>query len=156
MIDIVRDQHAGDVPDVILPIPVIGTLKTTNNVIGWIIPIAAALGAIALLLGIFTRPDRRDVLRGLGEFGLAMAVLDDRVRLPDPGPPVDRHRQRHLDAGDPAAGAAHGAGVIGTTAIFGLAGLALILASTSGGKRRQFSTPLSVARYRGGDNPGWS
>jgi hypothetical protein len=31
-----------------------------------------------------------------------------------------------------------------------------VLASTSGGKRRQFSTPLSVARYRGGDNPGWS
>ena len=29
------------------------------------------------------------------------------------------------------------------------------IASTSGGKRRQWSTPLSVARYRGGENPGW-
>jgi hypothetical protein len=45
--------------------------------------------------------------------------------------------------------------VLGSAAIFGLGGFALILASTSGGKRRQFSTPLSVTRYRG-DNPDWS
>ena len=35
-------------------------------------------------------------------------------------------------------------------------GVVLILGSMSGGKRRQWSTPLSVTRYRGGDNPGWS
>jgi hypothetical protein len=45
--------------------------------------------------------------------------------------------------------------VLGSAAIFALAGTALILASMTGGKRRQWSTPLSVARYRGGDNPGW-
>jgi len=31
----------------------------------------------------------------------------------------------------------------------------LLHETLSGGKRRQWSTPLSVARYRGGDNPGW-
>jgi Ni,Fe-hydrogenase I cytochrome b subunit len=46
--------------------------------------------------------------------------------------------------------------LLGAVIIFALVGAALILASTSGGKRRQFSTPLSVTRYRGGDNPGWS
>jgi hypothetical protein len=45
--------------------------------------------------------------------------------------------------------------VLGSAAIFGLGGAALILASTSGGKRRQFSTPLSVGRYRG-DSADWS
>jgi hypothetical protein len=45
--------------------------------------------------------------------------------------------------------------VFGATAIFTVAGAALIVASMSGGKRRQFSTPLSVTRYRGGENPGW-
>ena len=56
MIDIVRDQRAADVATVTLPIPVIGTLKTTRTTIGWLIIVAAGIGAIALLLGIATRP----------------------------------------------------------------------------------------------------
>jgi hypothetical protein len=155
MITIVRDQRAADVPSVIIPIPVIGTLKTTRTTIGWLIPIAAAIGALALILGIATRPERRDVLRGLGEFLLAMAcsILVFGYLIPvqllpaiDNGvwtKAIPRLAMRTLPV------------VLGSAAIFGLGGVALILASTSGGKRRQFSTPLSVSRYRG-DNPDWS
>jgi hypothetical protein len=155
MIPIVRDQHAAEAATVIIPIPVIGTLKTTRTTIGWLIPIAAGIGALALILGIATRPERRDVLRGLGEFGLAMACsmlvfgyLIPVQLLPaiDNGvwtKAIPRLAMRTLPV------------VLGSAAIFGLAGVALILASTSGGKRRQFSTPLSVSRYRG-DNPDWS
>jgi hypothetical protein len=143
------------VPSVIIPIPVIGTLKTTRTTIGWLIPIAAAIGALALILGIATRPERRDVLRGLGEFLLAMAcsILVFGYLIPvqllpaiDNGvwtKAIPRLAMRTLPV------------VLGSAAIFGLGGMALILASTSGGKRRQFSTPLSVSRYRG-DNPDWS
>lgn len=155
MIDIVRDQRAAEVATVTLPIPVIGTLKTTRTTIGWIIPIAAALGAVALLLGIATRPERRDVLRGLGEFCLAMtcSMLIFGYLIPV-------HLLTAIDNGTwtnaiPRLALRTLPVVLGSAAIFGLGGLALILASTSGGKRRQFSTPLSVARYRGGDNPGW-
>src|SRR5262245_36114380 len=56
MVDIVRDQRAADVETVTIPIPVIGTLKTTRTTIGWLILVTAAIGAIALLLGIATRP----------------------------------------------------------------------------------------------------
>jgi hypothetical protein len=155
MIPIVRDQRAADVHDVILPIPVIGTLKTTRTTIGWMIPIAAGIGAIAMLLGIATRPERRDVLRGLGEFFVAMACsmlvfgyLIPVQLLPaiDNGvwtKAIPRLAMRTLPF------------VIGSAAIFALGGTALILASMSGGKRRQFSTPLSVTRYRGDDH-GWS
>jgi hypothetical protein len=155
MIPIVRDQRAADVQDVVLPIPVIGTLKTTRTTIGWLIPIAAGIGAIAMLLGIATRPERRDVLRGLGEFFMAMACsmlvfgyLIPVQLLPaiDNGvwtKAIPRLAMRTLPF------------VLGSAAIFGLGGAALILASMSGGKRRQFSTPLSVTRYRGDDH-GWS
>ena len=155
MIDIVRDQRAAEVESVVIPIPVIGTLKTTRTTIHWLIPISAAIGAIAMLLGIFTRPERRDVLRGLGEFFVAMACsmivfgyLIPVQLLPaiDNGvwtKAIPRLAMRTLPF------------VLGSAAVFGLVGVALILASMSGGKRRQFSTPLSVSRYRG-DDAGWS
>ena len=155
MVPIVRDQRAAEVEAVIIPIPVIGTLKTTRTAIGWLIPIAAGIGALAMILGIATRPERRDVLRGLGEFFLAMAcsVLVFGYLIPvhllpaiDNGvwtKAVPRLAMRTLPV------------VLGSAAILGLGGVALILASTSGGKRRQFSTPLSVTRYRG-DSPDWS
>jgi hypothetical protein len=155
MISIVRDQRAAEVEAVILPIPVIGTLKTTRTTIGWLILIAAGVGAIALLLGIATRPERRDVLRGLGEFFVAMACsmivfgyLIPVQLLPaiDNGvwtKAIPRLALRTLPF------------VLGSAAVFGLGGAALILASMSGGKRKQFSTPLAVTRYRGDDH-GWS
>lgn len=156
MIDIVRDQKAADVPDVTLPIPQIGTLDTTRGVIDWIIPITAAIGALALLLGVITRPDRRDVLRGLGEFGLAMAVSLVVFGYLIPGQMIPAIDNGTWTRAIPQLAQRTVPVMIGAVAIFGLAGAALILASTSGGKRRQFSTPLSVTRYRGGDNPGWS
>jgi hypothetical protein len=155
MIQIVRDETAAQAADVTLPIKPIGTLKTTRTSIGWMIIITAALGSITLLLGIAARPDRRDILQGLGGFGLAMAAsmlvfgylipvhLLTAVDNSTWSHAMPRLAMRTLPV------------VLGTALIFGLGGAALLLASTSGGKRRQFSTPLSVARYRGGDNPGW-
>ena len=155
MIDIVRDQRAAEVKSVVIPIPVIGTLKTTRTTIHWMIPISFGIGVIAMLLGIATRPERRDVLRGLGEFFVAMAcsmlvfgylipvqllpAIDNGVWIKA----IPRLAMRTLPF------------VLGSAAVFGLCGAALILASMSGGKRRQFSTPLAVSRYRG-DDAGWN
>jgi hypothetical protein len=119
------------------------------------IPISAGLGLLALALGVIARPDRRDLLRGLGEFALALAAsmlvfgylipvqfltaIDNRTWTHA----IPRLALRTLPV------------VLGAAAIFAASGAALVLASRAGGKRRQWSTPLSVARYRGGDNPGW-
>jgi hypothetical protein len=155
LIPIVRDQRAADVATITLPIQPIGVLKTTRTFLGWMIPITAGLGLLALVLGVFTRPDRRDLLRGLGEFGLALAAsmlvfgylipvqfltaIDNRTWTHA----IPRLALRTLPV------------VLGIAVIFAAAGVALLLLSRSGSRRRQFSTPLSVARYRGGDNPGW-
>lgn len=155
LIPIVRDQRAADVSTITLPIQPIGVLKTTRSVLGWMIPISAGLGLLALVLGVFARPDRRDLLRGLGEFAAALAAsmlvfgylipvqfltaIDNRTWTHA----IPRLALRTLPV------------VLGSAVIFAAVGVALILASRSGGTRRQWSTPLSVARYRGGDNPGW-
>lgn len=155
LIPIVRDQRAAEVSTVTMPIQPIGILKTMRSILGWTIPIAGGIGLLTLLLALFMRPDRRDLVRGLGEFGVAMSAsmlifgyllpvqlltaLDNRTWTHA----IPRLALRTLPV------------VLGTAAIFAAGGVALILASRSGGKRRQWSTPLSVARYQGGDNPGW-
>lgn len=155
LVEIVRNQRAGDLEPLTLPINPVGTLSTINMVVGWIIPIAAAVGLLALLLGIVLRPDRRDVLRGLGEFGLALAVAMVMFGYLIPVhllTAIDNSTWTHAI---PRLALRTLPVVLGSAAIFALAGAALILASMTGGKRKQWSTPLSVARYRGGDNPGW-
>jgi hypothetical protein len=155
MIDIVRDQRAGDAATVTLPIDPIGTLRTFKNVLGWIIKIAGGLGLLILLLGIAARPDRRDVLRGLGEFGLGLAAAMLLFGYALPVHLLTAIDNRTWTHAIPRLAMRTLPVVLGATALFALVGIALILASLSGGKRRQWSTPLSVARYRGGDNPGW-
>lgn len=156
MAQIVRDERAAVVADVTLPIEPIGTLETMRMLLDWMIPISGGLGLLLALLGLVTRPDRRDLLRGLAELCLAMAasILVFGYALPvHLMTAIDNRTWTHaierlaLDT-VPV--------VIGLAAVFAGGGVALLLASASGGKRRQWSTPLSVARYRGGSNPGWS
>lgn len=155
MVEIVRDELASEVRTVTLPINPIGTLKTTRTVMGWIIPIAAGIGLLTLLLGIVTRPERRDIIRGIGELGLALAgsMIVFGYLLPvHLLTAIDNSTWTHAI---PRLALRTLPVVLGSALIFALAGLALIFGSSSGSKRKQWSTPLSVTRYRGGDNPGW-
>jgi len=155
MIDIVRDQRAADVATVTMPIEPIGTLETFRALLGWMFPIAGGLGLLLVLLGIFTRPERRDVFRGLGEFGLALAASMLLFGYALPVHMLTAIDNRTWTHAIPRLAMRTLPVVLGLALIFAVGGVALILASTSGGKRRQWSTPLSVARYRGGNNPGW-
>jgi hypothetical protein len=155
MIEIVRDQRAAEAPNATLVLAPIGVLNTTKNALGWIVLIGLGLGMIALLFGIFIRPERRDVLRGIGEFGLAMAVSMAVFGYLLPVHLLTAIDNRTWTHAIPHLALRTLPVTLGAVAIFAGTGVALLIASRSGGKRRQWSTPLSVARYRGGDNPGW-
>lgn len=155
MVEIVRDQRAADAPTVTMPVDPIGTLVTMRTVLRWLMLIGAGLALVMFLLGVITRPERRDVLRGLGELalGLAGAMLVFGYFLPvHMMTAIDNQTWTHAV---PRLAMRTLPVVLGSIVVFALGGAALILASTRGGQRRQWSTPLSVARYRGGDNPGW-
>lgn len=155
MIEIVRDQRAAEAPTVTVPVDRIGVLENMRSVLRWLMLIGAGLGLVLFLLGVITRPERRDVLRGLGEFALALAasMLVFGYFLPvHMMTAIDNQTWTHAI---PRLAMRTLPVVLGSIAVFAMTGTALILASAAGGKRRQWSTPLSVARYRGGENPGW-
>ena len=156
LIPIVRDQRAADVAEFKVPIEEIGTLATFKSASRWMVPIAAGLGLILVALGLFTRPERREVINALGELLVAMAVgvvlfgwaipvhLFTAVDNQTWTKAIPNLAMRTLPV------------TIGTAIVLSIGGALLMLTSRSGGNRRQWSTPLATARYRGGDNPGWS
>ncbi len=155
LVPIVRDQRVSEVTTVTLPIHPIGVLRTTRSLIGWMIPITAAMGLLALVLGVVARPERRDVLRGLGEFGVALAASMALFGYLLPVQFLTAVDNRTWTHAVPRLALRTLPVVLGMVVIFAVVGIGLIVMSAAGGKRRQWSTPLSVARYQGGDNPGW-
>jgi hypothetical protein len=154
LVQIVRDERAADVAAVTLPVPEIGTLEVLRTILRWMVPIAAGLGVLLTLLAFATRPERREVLRALGELGIALAVsivlfgylipvhlipsIDDSAWTQA----VPRLAMRSIGV------------VIGAAAVFALGGLAIFLTAANSGRRKQWSTPLSLGRYR--EDRSWS
>ncbi len=156
LIQIVRDERAVDVPGlpIVLPVPKIGTLDLLDTMLRWFVPIMAALGAAILLFAIVTRPDRSELVRALGEFGIAIAAC-----LIVFGYIIPVHLVPAIDdstwvQASPRLALRSVSFVIGAVVVLAAAGVALIIASSGSGRRKQWSTPLSVGRYR--EDRSWS
>ena len=154
MVEVVRDQRVVDLPAVTLPVPKVGTLDLLRHILRWMVPILAALGAILMVLAFITRPEKGELVRALGEFGVALAfsMLVFGYALPvHIIPAIDdntwtRAVPQLATRALPVA--------LGATVIFAVGGVLLILSSLGTGRRKQWSTPLAVGRYR--DERSWS
>ena len=156
MVDIVRDQRAVQAPTITLPISPIGALNTIKVALRWTILGAAGLGLIALVIGIITRPERRDVRRALGEFAVAMAVAMLVFGYLLPVHLVTAIDNRTWSHAIPNLALRTLPVVLGSVAIFGVAGAGLIMRASLAGRRRQSSTPLATNRFRSGETRSWS
>lgn len=148
MVEIVRDERVAELAPVTLPVPESGPLSALGNSLGWIAAITGILGLIMLLLGIVVRPERGEIARALGEFGFAMAVsallfgwllpvivvpaIDDSTWTQA----IPRLALRWLPI------------VLGVAVIGIAGGIALTIRAASLVRRKQWSTPLAVSRYR--------
>ncbi len=154
MVEIVRNQAVGDLSPVTLPVAEITPLRFLANVLGWVAAISLVLGAVGFLLGVIVRPERGEVARGFAELCLALAVslvvfglLVPILLLPAINDStwmsvVPRLSMRTLPF------------VLGTAVVLVAVGLLVLLRSLNTGKRKQWSTPLSVGRYR--EDRSWS
>jgi cytochrome bd-type quinol oxidase subunit 2 len=154
MVRIVRDERVAGLDAVTLPVPRIGTLDLLRSVLTWLAPIMAILGALLALLAFATRPDKGEVMRAVGELGIALAasILLFGYALPvHLVPAIDDNTWTRAV---PQLALRSLPVVIGASIVLVLGGVALIVAASGSGKRKQWSTPLAVGRYR--DERSWS
>jgi hypothetical protein len=156
LIQIVRDERAVDVPGLplTLPVPKIGTLDLLDSSLRWFVPIMAALGTLILLFALATRPDRGELMRALGELGIAIAaslVVFGYIIPVHLVPAIDDSTWAQAS---PRLALRSVSFVIGAVLVLAAAGVALIMVSSGSGRRKQWSTPLAVSRYR--DDRSWS
>jgi hypothetical protein len=154
MVEIVRSQTVGDLPAVTLPVSEVSTLRFLANVLGWVAGITMIIGAVAFLLGVIVRPERGEVARGFAEFCIALGAslvvfglmvpifvlpaINDTTWMST----VPRLATRTLPL------------VLGAAVVFVVLGLFVLLKTMSSGRRKQWSTPLAVGRYR--EDRSWS
>lgn len=154
MVEIVRTQAVGDLPPVTVPVAEVTTFRILGNSLGWVAAVSVLIGAIAFLLGVVVRPERADVIRGLAEWFLAMAVSLVLFGLIVPVfllPAVD---DSTWTAVIPRLALRQAPLVLGVTILFIALGVLLLIRALNSGRRKQWSTPLAVSRYR--EDRSWS
>ena len=154
LVRVVRDERAMDASEATIPIPVIGTLKTTRTAVGWLMMISAGTGALALALGLVLRPYRSELLRALGEMLLALAVAVVIIGWAWPTFVIPAIDSNTWTAIAPRLAGRNLPVVIGGSLVLVIGGLAAILGGINAGRRSQWSGAGPVRSYR--EQRGWS
>ena len=154
MVEIVRSQAVGDLPPVTLPVSEVSTLRFLANVLGWVAGVTAIIGAVAFLLGVIVRPEKGEVARGFGELCLALATSLVVFGLLVPIFVLPAINDTTWMAAVPRLAIRTMPLVLGAAIVLVALGLFVVLKAMSSGRRKQWSTPLAVGRYR--EDRSWS
>lgn len=147
LVPIVRNQSAAALPPITLPVQEVTALNVIRVSLSWFIPLMAIAGGVAFLLGLFTHPRKSEAISGIGAFLVfcALAVVLLGWLLPVYALP-------EIDEGTwvgviPAVARHNLPFVIVTAVVLGVAGVGLMLAGASYGRRRSWRTPVNMSRY---------
>lgn len=75
LVQVVRDERAGVVPAVTLPVPRVTALSFIRETLRWLVPISGGLAAVLIILGFAAHPEKAELLRSLGFLFFGMALL---------------------------------------------------------------------------------
>jgi len=154
LVELTRDQRAAEVPPVVLPVEQITVLDVSRRTLDWLVPIAAAAGGVALLLGLIAHPRRADAVFGIGAFcilaGVAVVLLG--YVLPAHVLPLTSDDTWMAAIPRVARDALPVVLVVAVVLVGG--GVALMLGAAAARRRRLWSAPITS--YRWGDQQRWS
>ncbi len=75
MVPLVGNEIAMTSPTITLPVEKVSVLNVMRQVLKWLVPVAAGLAVVLLLLGFAAHPEKAELFRSLGVLLLGMALL---------------------------------------------------------------------------------
>lgn len=148
MVRIVRDEVVADLPAVTLPIAEISTYRILANWSGRVALGLGVLGAIVGLFGIVTRPERAEWVRGLGEVLTSIGIGAVVIGILVPTFVLPAINDTTWSGVAPRLALRLLPVTAGVAVVLVGVGGYLVTRSVAGSRRKQWSTPLSVGRYR--------
>jgi hypothetical protein len=154
LVQLTLNEQVGGLPPIELPVEEVAVLDTIRRALGWAVPIAAAIGAVALLLGLIAHPRKADAVFGIGMFCIIAGVLTIVLGYVVPVHLFPALTDNVWAPAIPAIAEYALPLVIVVSVVLVAVGLALMIGAASARRRKLWSSPVTINRY--GDQHRWS
>lgn len=148
MVEILRDQRVAIVPAIDLGVPRVGALSAMRQILKWLVPIAAGLTVLLLVLGFAAHPERPEMLRSFAYlfFGFALLLVIVGYVVPSFVAPLFTN-SAWVNALPRLAGDSLPL-LLGITLLLCGAGLACLAGGAASKRRDRWSQPIRRSSYR--------
>lgn len=154
LVRITRDERVAILPAVTLPVEEVRPVSIVRESTEWLIPIAAAIGAVAFLIGLVAHPARADAIFGIGALLVFVGLMAVLFGYVVPVALVPALNDSTWTAALPLIAKANSVRLFVGAALLAGAGTFLVVGSTVLKRRRQWRSPVTPARYY--DQRHWS
>ncbi|MBA3982535.1 MAG: hypothetical protein H0X61_03235 [Acidimicrobiia bacterium] len=154
LVRITRDERVAVLPAVTLPVEEVRPVSIVRESTGWLIPISAAIGAVAFLIGLIAHPARADAIFGMGSLLVFVGLMAVLFGYVVPVALVPALNDSTWTAALPLIAKTNSGRLFVGAALLVGSGISLIVGSTALKRRRQFRSPVAGGRYY--DQRHWS
>jgi len=154
LVELTRDERVGGVAPIELPVEQVGVLDTLRRALGWVVPIAAIVGGVALVLGLIAHPRKADAVFGIGMFCIIAGILTAVLGYAVPVQVLPRVTDELWAGAIPAVAEYALPVVIVVSVVLFAGGVALMIGAAAARRRKLWSSPVAIHRY--GDQHRWS
>lgn len=148
LVQVVRDERAGVLPAVTLPIPRVAALSAIRQILKWLVPIAGGIAVVLIILGFAAHPEKAELLRSLGFLFFGMALLLVVIGYVVPAFVVPLFSDNVWISAVPRLARNSLPLLIGMTLLLCGAGLGCLAASSASKRRDRWSQPIRRDSYR--------
>ena len=153
-VQIVRDERVGEMSPITLPVQEAGALSAIDRFAGWVAIGGAIGGLLMLIVGVIMRPERGEFTQALAIGLVALALMIVLFGYIVPALVLPALSDSSWMGLFPRLANDSLFATLGIAVVSLILAAAITLGTTSVRQRRQWSTPLSVGRYR--DDRTWS
>ena len=148
MVQLVSDERAAVVRPIRLPINEVQPVSIVRESVHWVIPVGAAIGGLALLLGLVMHPAKADAIIGIGALLIFLGLMAVLVGYVVPVSLVPALSNNTWVAAVPELAKANSTFLFSAAAGLVAAGIAFVGGAALWRRRRGWDAPVDTRHWR--------